>query len=75
MAIFFTKNGRSYGIAAKNLEKKSWYPTIGIHALNSSVEVNFGQFEHLKGEHDNEKFRYLELSNYGKKYILINYFL
>ena len=41
--VFFTKNGRSFGIAKRNWPRESWYPTIGLHSLNEKVKVNFGQ--------------------------------
>ena len=41
--VFFTKNGRSFGVAKRNWPKQLWYPTIGVHSLNESVKVNFGQ--------------------------------
>ena len=40
--VFFTKNGRSYGVATKHLPDQEWYPTIGLHGENTKVEVNFG---------------------------------
>ena len=41
--VFFTKNGRSFGIAKRNWPKQLWYPTIGLHSLNERVKVNFGE--------------------------------
>ena len=40
--VFFTKNGRSYGVATKHLPDQEWYPTIGLRGENTKVEVNFG---------------------------------
>ena len=42
--VFFTKNGRSIGVAISNWpNNKLWYPTIGLHSRNEKIEINFGQ--------------------------------
>eukprot|EP01027_Heterolobosea_sp_BB2_P011207 GEZU01016332.1.p1 GENE.GEZU01016332.1~~GEZU01016332.1.p1 ORF type:complete len:498 (-),score=83.43 GEZU01016332.1:426-1919(-) len=39
--IFFTKNGKSLGVAFKGVTHQL-YPTIGLHSIGDRVTVNFG---------------------------------
>lgn len=42
--VFFTKNGRSFGVAVYNLPNDiAWYPTTCLNSRNEKVEINFGQ--------------------------------
>ena len=40
---FYTINGKSLGIAFKNIPLKPLFPTVGIGSQNGKLEVNFGQ--------------------------------
>ena len=42
-SCFYTINGRSLGIAFKNIPLKPLFPTVGIGSQNGKLEVNFGQ--------------------------------
>ena len=42
-SCFYTINGKSLGIAFKNIPLNPLFPTVGVGSKNEKVEVNFGQ--------------------------------
>ena len=66
--VFFTKNGYLLGSTSPNLSSKPWYPTVGLHSKNESIEVNFGQnsFVYDISECTDEILSLEQTSNFSK---------
>ena len=60
--VFFTKNGRSLGVAVSKMENQFWYPTVGLGTRNDKIRINFGQ----------DTFLYNVTAYYGKIFLIYN---
>eukprot|EP00899_Mesostigma_viride_P013967 jgi/Mesvir1/22571/Mv18575-RA.1 len=40
--IFYTKNGKSLGVAFRDVRGSNLFPTVGLHSRGEQVDVNFG---------------------------------